>query len=131
MAGATKNARRQTTHQHGETHTRQLDEIEEGLGNAVVAVGSGLKAELRTRTDSNAATAMASGRGVGMMRHIELRYLWVQDMHHFVKCENQEGAWRVHFGGSFEEMEGLASDCVVDSKIPEEADDRGASKRAP
>ena len=110
---------------------KAVDEIEEGLGMQLLLSALGLKAELRTRTDSNAATAMASGRGVGMIRHIELRYLWAQDMHHFVKCENQEGAWRVHFRGSFEEMEGLASDCVVDSKIPEEADDRGSSKRAP
>ena len=32
------------------------------------------------RTDSNTARSLASRRGLGKMRHMELRYLWVQEM---------------------------------------------------
>ncbi len=39
----------------------------------------GVKHEVEIRTDSTAAKAMASRRGVGKVRHIEVAELWIQD----------------------------------------------------
>ena len=36
--------------------------------------------EARLSTDSSAAKAVANRRGLGKLRHVELKWLWVQDM---------------------------------------------------
>ena len=40
----------------------------------------GVTTHVRIWTDSNAAKAIASRRGLGKTRHVELRYLWLQEM---------------------------------------------------
>ena len=43
--------------------------------------------ELRVMTDSSSAKAFASKRGLGKMKHIQTRYLWIQErlaLKHFV-----------------------------------------------
>ena len=35
---------------------------------------------MRIWTDSSAAKAVAKRRGLGKLRHVELKWLWVQDM---------------------------------------------------
>ena len=40
----------------------------------------GLSAQVRVWTDSNAAKAIASSRGLGKTRHVELKYLWLQEV---------------------------------------------------
>ena len=40
----------------------------------------GVTTHVRVWTDSNAAKAEASRRGLGKTRHVELRYLWLQDV---------------------------------------------------
>ena len=40
----------------------------------------GVTTHERVWTDSNAAKAIASRRGHGKTRHVELRYLWLQDV---------------------------------------------------
>ena len=35
---------------------------------------------VRVHTDSSAAKAVSSRRGLGKLRHIELKYLWVQEL---------------------------------------------------
>ena len=39
----------------------------------------GLKARVRVSTDASAAKGIASRRGLGKIRHIEVHQLWVQD----------------------------------------------------
>ena len=43
-------------------------------------VDLGVTTQVRVWTDSNAAKAIASRRGLGKTRHVELRYLWLQEM---------------------------------------------------
>ena len=52
----------------------------EGLGFQALAEDLGWKAEVRLWTDSSAAKAVANRRGLGKLRHVELKWLWVQDM---------------------------------------------------
>ena len=53
----------------------------EGLGIESLADDMGYKLKVTVVwTDSNTARSLASRRGLGKMRHVELRYLWVQDM---------------------------------------------------
>ena len=40
----------------------------------------GVTTHVRVWTDSNAAKAIASRRGLGKIRRVELRYLWLQDV---------------------------------------------------
>ena len=40
----------------------------------------GWKAVVRLWTDSSAAKAAANRRGLGKLRHVELKWRWVQDM---------------------------------------------------
>ncbi len=40
---------------------------------------TGLSTELRVNTDSSAAKSIASRRGCGKVRHLEVRELWLQD----------------------------------------------------
>ena len=52
----------------------------EGLGLKSLAEDLGWKAEVRLWTDSSAAKAIGNRRGLGKLRHVELKWLWVQDV---------------------------------------------------
>ena len=53
----------------------------EGLGIESLANDMGYDVKVAVVwTDSNTARSLASRRGLGKMRHMELRYLWVQEM---------------------------------------------------
>ena len=53
----------------------------EGLGIQSLANDMGYEVKVAVIwTDSNTARSLASRRGLGKMRHMELRYLWVQEM---------------------------------------------------
>ena len=52
----------------------------EGLGLQSLGKDLGWKAEVRIWTDSSAAKAIGNRRGLGKLRHVELKWLWVQDM---------------------------------------------------
>ena len=52
----------------------------EGLGMQSMMADLGVTAQVRVWTDSNAAKAIASRRGLGKTRHVELRFLWLQEM---------------------------------------------------
>jgi hypothetical protein len=51
----------------------------EGLGVQSVAADLGYELSLRVWVDSTAARAVASRTGLGKVRHLEVRYLWVQE----------------------------------------------------
>ena len=40
----------------------------------------GLRAQVRVWTDSNAGKAIASRRGLGKTRHVELEFLWLHEV---------------------------------------------------
>ena len=52
----------------------------EGLGLQALADDLGWKVTVQIWTDSSAAKAVAKRRGLGKLRHVELKWLWVQDM---------------------------------------------------
>ena len=52
----------------------------EGLGMQSMKADLDLSAQVRVWTDSNAAKAIASRRGLGKTRHVELKYLWLQEV---------------------------------------------------
>jgi hypothetical protein len=52
----------------------------EGLGVQALAEDMGHELDVRVWTDSNAGRSVASRRGLGKMRHVELKYLWVQEV---------------------------------------------------
>ena len=52
----------------------------EGLAMQSMMADLGVTTHVRVWTDSNAAKAIASRRGLGKTRHVELRYLWLQDV---------------------------------------------------
>ena len=52
----------------------------EALAVQALAEELGWKMSVRVHTDSSAAKAVASRRGLGKLRHIELKYLWVQEL---------------------------------------------------
>ena len=52
----------------------------EGLGIQSLAKDMGHDVKVTVWTDSDAGRSLASRRGHGKMRHMELRYLWVQEM---------------------------------------------------
>ena len=52
----------------------------EGLGMQSMMADLGVTTQVRVWTDSNAAKALASRRGLGKTPHVELRYLWLQEM---------------------------------------------------
>ena len=52
----------------------------EGLVKQSMMADLGVTTQVRVWTDSNAAKAIASRRGLGKTRHVELRYLWLQEM---------------------------------------------------
>ena len=53
----------------------------EGLGSQSLATDLGWKFQCRivVKTDSSAAKSVAGRRGLGKLRHVELKYLWVQE----------------------------------------------------
>ena len=52
----------------------------EGLGLQSLAEDLGWKTEVQLWTDSSAAKAISNRRGLGKLRHVELKWLWVQDV---------------------------------------------------
>ena len=52
----------------------------EGLGLQSLAEELGWKMKVRVWTDSSAGKSVAMRRGLGKLRHVELKWLWVQDM---------------------------------------------------
>ena len=52
----------------------------EGLGIKAVAADMGYEVEVTIWTDSTAGKSVASRRGLGKLRHVELKYLWIQDV---------------------------------------------------
>ena len=52
----------------------------EGLGIQSLAEDLGWKVKVRVWTDSSAGKSVAMRRGLGKLRHVELKWLWVQDM---------------------------------------------------
>ena len=58
-----------------------------GMGIQALLHDWNVTMELRVMTDSSSAKAFASKRGLGKMKHIQTRYLWIQErlaMKHFV-----------------------------------------------
>ena len=51
----------------------------EGLGMQSIARDLGWESEVRVWTDSSAARSVGNRRGLGKLRHVELKWLWVQD----------------------------------------------------
>ena len=54
--------------------------VAEALAVQALAEEVGWKMSVRVHTDSSAAKAVSSRRGLGKLRHIELKYLWVQEL---------------------------------------------------
>ena len=52
---------------------------QEGLFVKHMLAEAGIDAQLRVRTDSSAAKAVCQRRGVGRMKHLEVRHLWLQE----------------------------------------------------
>ena len=52
----------------------------EGLGMQSLAEDLGWKVQVRIWTDSSAAKAVANRRGLGKLRHVERKWLWMQDV---------------------------------------------------
>ena len=50
----------------------------EGLGLQAVAMDLGWQMEVRLHSDAKAARGMAARRGLGKTRHVEVKYLWLQ-----------------------------------------------------
>ena len=50
-----------------------------GLGVTCLLGDLGVEVEVQANTDSSAAKSIASRRGAGRVRHVEVRELWVQD----------------------------------------------------
>ena len=51
----------------------------EVLGMQSLAEDLGWKAEIWLWTDSSAAKAIGNREGLGKLRHVELKWLWLQD----------------------------------------------------
>ena len=52
----------------------------EGLGMQALAEDLGWKVQVRIWNDSSASKAVSNRRGLGKFRHVELKWLWMQDM---------------------------------------------------
>ena len=52
----------------------------EGLGIRSLMQDLGWDLQVKIWTDSSTAQSVASRRGLGKLRHVELRFLWVQEM---------------------------------------------------
>ena len=49
-----------------------------GLGAGSMLSDFGMCADVVVRTDSSSGLAVGSRRGLGCLRHVQTRYLWVQ-----------------------------------------------------
>ena len=54
--------------------------VAEGLGMVTLAADLGWRARVLLWTDSNAGRAICSRKGLGKLRHLETKWLWVQDV---------------------------------------------------
>jgi hypothetical protein len=52
----------------------------EGLGMQSLLVDLGWETKVKVLTDSTTAKAVAGRRGLGKLRHVELKFLWVQEV---------------------------------------------------
>ena len=52
----------------------------EALAAQALAEEMGWKMSVRALTDSSAAKKMTSRRDIGKLRHIELKYVWIQEL---------------------------------------------------
>ena len=52
---------------------------DEGVAVQAMAEELGWKMKVRVWTDSGGAKSAVSRRGIGRMRHMELKYLWIQE----------------------------------------------------
>ena len=52
----------------------------EGLGAQAVCADFGRSKQLRLWTDSTAARGMAARQGLGRMKHLEVKFLWLQEV---------------------------------------------------
>ncbi len=52
----------------------------EALGIQSLGVDLGVEVKGRVWTDSDTGRSVASRRGLGRLRHVELKYLWVQEV---------------------------------------------------
>ncbi len=50
-----------------------------GLGMQSMSEDMGVSASIRVKTDASAAKGIASRRGLGKVRHIDVSQLWLQD----------------------------------------------------
>ena len=57
----------------------------QGLGIQSMAADWGIKTSIKIRSDSSAAIGISNRLGLGTMRHLSVRHLWVQD-----KVKNKE-----------------------------------------
>ena len=69
----------------------------------------GVTTQVRVWTDSSAANAIASRRGLKKTRHVELKYLWLQE-EQVEKSKNEVNPRRTEPGRPSDEWEGMASD---------------------
>ena len=69
-----------------------------GLGARSMLADFGLCADVVVRTDLSSALAVGSRRGLGRLRHVQIRYLWVQQ-------RVQEGELRLKIGAGRHERE--------------------------
>ena len=51
----------------------------QGLGVIALLLDMGIERKLRLKTDASVAKSIASRRGLGKLRHIELNQLWLQE----------------------------------------------------
>ena len=65
----------------------------EVLAVQALAEELGWKMSVRVHSDSFAAKAVASRPGLGKLRHIELKYLWVQELVQEQRDHDQEDQW--------------------------------------
>ena len=82
----------------------------EGLGMQSMMADLGVTTHVQIWTDSNAAKAIASRGGLGKTRHVELRYLWLQDDDQVRKSKNEANSRRAESGRPSDKGEGVASD---------------------
>ena len=54
--------------------------VAEGLGAQALLQDLGVEVKLRTWIDSSAAKSVASRTGIGRIRHLEVRFLWLQEV---------------------------------------------------
>ena len=79
----------------------------EGLGMQSMMADLGLSAQVRVWTDSNAAKATASRRGLGKTRHVEL---WLQEMTKSGRVKRTRIPGEQKSGRPLDEGESMASD---------------------